>query len=151
MPLGTRLSRRTVLALPAALTLPLCKASEARAKKAPNVKADWIGSLTTPDAPFIPVVFQITSQKKNGSISGQAVSPQPFTVDFTGTVSKKGKITGEFRPTIDEVEVRIAVDMKVQMDDGYRVAIGTFEMFDEHGGLLREGTVYVAWVDPNKE
>lgn len=151
MNLGTRISRRAVLALPAALTLTLCKPSEARPKKPPKVKADWIGSLNSPGNEPIPVVFQITSQKKNGAISGQAVSPQPFTAGFSGTVSKKGQITGEFSPTIDEIEVRITVDMKVQMDEGYRVAIGTFEMFDEHGGLLREGTVYVSWVNPHEE
>jgi hypothetical protein len=132
MTLGTRISRRAMIAFVAVLGFSLLggTAAQAKKKKPVNVVHDYQGTLAAEGFQPIPFLLSITSEKKNGKFEGVATTPGQDPVQLSGKVRSNLKITGSYDVLINEIPSVVTLKGKVARD-----------------GLSAEGTFVIKTVE----
>ncbi len=146
MNLKNAFSRRNLLLLMTAAFLGMGVAARAEiaAKKAPNIKGAWVGTLSSELTGEIPFSLQITKQnKKTGKFSGSGEAMEQ-TARIAGTIKKSGKVTSTLKVNFQGTP--ITVKLNIQVDAQGTSGEGTFEA-SAQGQVMATGTVVLARPD----
>jgi hypothetical protein len=143
MKLGRLLTRRGVLALVASLLVggALVARPASAARRAPDVKGEWNGNLSSELLGEFPFTLNVAKQnKKNGKISGTGSTAEgDFT--FKGKIKPNGKLKVSFETEIDGQPITIKFDIQVTSDGNS--AEGSYTATGQGGIPLDSGSVFM--------
>lgn len=143
MNLKSAFSRRNLMLLLTAALLGMGAGARAEiaAKKAPNIKGSWVGTLSSELTGEVPFTLEIAKQnKKTGKFSGSGEALDQ-TAKVTGTIKKTGKVSSTLKVNFQGTPVTIKLN--IQVDAEGTSGEGTFEA-SAQGQVLTTGTVVLS-------
>ena len=118
--------------------------ADTAARRAPNIKGEWAGTLNSELTGEIPFTLEITKQnKKTGKFSGTGEAMDQ-TARVAGKIKKSGKVTSTLNVNFQGTPVTIKLNIQVTPDGSS--AEGTFEA-SAKGQVVATGTVTMSKID----